>query len=97
LGGHDRSPRGDELEHEIHTLIEAPGKDIVLTGSITLAHDVLGKGLVDDLRLFLYQVILGQGRRLLPEGWSAPRLQLIEEVLVRDVMVMRYGIDSGHR
>lgn len=83
---------GDDLEQEIRTLTGAPGKDIVLTGSITLAHDLLRKGLVDELRLFVHPVVLGPGRRLFPEGWTAPHLNLIEERAIHDVVLMRYSL-----
>jgi dihydrofolate reductase len=85
--------RGDDaLEAEIRALTEAPGREIVLTGSITLAGALLRKGLVDELRLFVYPVVLGHGRRLFPQDWTASRLQLLEQRPIHDVMLLRYGI-----
>ena len=69
---------GDALETEIHALTEEDGTDIVLTGSITLGSTLLRAGLVDELRLFTFPIVLGQGRRLFPEGWRAKHLQLLE-------------------
>ncbi len=83
---------GDDLEREIRTLTEAAGKDIVLIGSITLAHDLLTQGLVDELRLFVHPVVLGQGRRLFPKGWTADHVNLIEERAIYDVVLMRYSL-----
>lgn len=81
---------GDALEGEIRALTKAPGKDIVLTGSISLTHDLLRKGLVDELRLFLNPVVVGRGRRLFPEGWTAPHLHLEQELSIHDVVLLRY-------
>ena len=56
---------GDALE-EVGALKEQPGGDIVLTGSITLAHSMIEAGLVDEYRLFTYPAVQGRGRRLSP-------------------------------
>jgi dihydrofolate reductase len=55
-----------------------PGKDIVLTGSIRLAHEVITAGLVDEYRLFVYPAIQGRGRRLFPDGIAVPHLRMVE-------------------
>lgn len=64
----------------VRTLKEQAGKDIVLTGSITLAHPLITAGLVDEFRLFVYPVVQGRGRRLFPDGWEAPRLDPVKVV-----------------
>jgi dihydrofolate reductase len=55
-----------------------PGKDIVLTGSISLAHALIAAGLVDEYRMFVYPVVQGGGRRLFPDGVAIPKLTLAE-------------------
>lgn len=57
---------------------EQPGRDIVVTGSITLCHALIAAGLVDEYRLFVYPIVQGRGRRLFPDGWALPTLQLLE-------------------
>jgi dihydrofolate reductase len=52
------------LREEITALKSAPGRDIVVTGSITLVHALIAAGLVDEYRLFVYPVVAGQGARL---------------------------------
>jgi dihydrofolate reductase len=69
--------RGDPLD-EIRALKEQPGKDIVVTGSITLATALVGSGLVDEYRLFVYPVVVGRGRRLFPPGAQRRGLRLVE-------------------
>ena len=57
-------------------LKEGPGRDIVVTGSITLCHTLIEAGLVDEYRLFVYPAVQGRGRRLFPDGFECPRLRL---------------------
>jgi dihydrofolate reductase len=49
---------------EIATLKEAPGRDIVVTGSTELVRWLVPSGLVDEYRLFVYPVVQGYGKRL---------------------------------
>jgi dihydrofolate reductase len=44
-----------------------PGKNIITDGSHELVHTLLEHDLVDELHLLLYPIILGGGKRLLPE------------------------------
>ena len=69
---------GGDLVKEIRALKEQPGQDIVVTGSITLCHTLIEAGLVDEYRLFVYPVVQGRGRRLFPDGFELPRLDLLE-------------------
>jgi dihydrofolate reductase len=64
---------GDPLQ-QIRALKAEPGADIVLTGSISLAHALIAGGVVDEYRLFIYPVVQGRGRRLFPDGTSIPSL-----------------------
>jgi dihydrofolate reductase len=66
---------GDPVE-EATALKSQPGKDIVLTGSISLAHTLIASGVVDEYRLFVYPTVQGRGRRLFPDGAAIPKLSL---------------------
>jgi dihydrofolate reductase len=64
---------------ELATALKAqPGKDIVLTGSISLAHALIAASVVDEYRLFVYPAVQGRGRRLFPDGTSISSLTLVE-------------------
>jgi len=41
--------------------------DLLVAGSRTLVHGLLAEGLVDELRLMVFPVVLGSGRRVFPE------------------------------
>ena len=58
--------RGDPVE-AVRKLKSAPGKNILTDGSHQLVHALLEADLVDELHLLLYPLILGSGKRLLPE------------------------------
>jgi dihydrofolate reductase len=64
---------GDPVE-QVAALKSQPGKDIVLTGSISLAHTVIAAGVVDEYRLFVYPTVQGRGRRLIPDGTAISKL-----------------------
>ena len=49
---------------EVARLKEAPGKDMVIWGSLTLAQSLMDEGLIDDYQLMVCPVVLGKGRRL---------------------------------
>ncbi|BDG05681.1 dihydrofolate reductase family protein [Anaeromyxobacter oryzae] len=58
----------DNLVDAVRKLKAAPGKSILTDGSHQLVHTLLEHDLVDELHLLLYPLILGGGKRLLPEG-----------------------------
>ena len=68
---------GDPIEQTTE-LKSQPGKDIVLTGSISLAHALIAGGVVDEYRLFVYPAVQGRGRRLFPDGTAIGNLRLVE-------------------
>jgi dihydrofolate reductase len=53
-----------DAEDELARLKQQPGKDIVIQGSSTLTASLLQTGLLDELRIMVNPVILGQGRPL---------------------------------
>jgi dihydrofolate reductase len=65
------------VAEEIAALKRQPGQDILVYGSGTLVQTLLRHGLVDELRLLVYPVVLGAGKRLFHDGTSAT-LQPVE-------------------
>jgi dihydrofolate reductase len=53
------------------------GGDILVAGSATLVKDLLRRGLVDELRLAVYPLTLGEGKRLFDDVGRAD-LELVE-------------------
>ena len=68
-----------DLQDEILKLKREPGKDI-LVGGVDIPSQLIKLGLVDEYRIVVQSVIVGEGRRLM-EGVSLPeklRLKLVE-------------------
>jgi dihydrofolate reductase len=61
----------DNVVEAVRKLKAAPGKNIITDGSHELVHTLLKHDLVEELHLLLYPLILGGGKRLLPEGVRA--------------------------
>jgi dihydrofolate reductase len=77
---------------EVRALKEQPGRDIIVTGSIRLTHALIEAGLVDEYRLFVYPVVQGRGRRLMPDGAPEGDLRLLEsKSFVSGIVLLRYA------
>jgi dihydrofolate reductase len=85
---------GDAVE-EVRALKQQPGGDIVLTGSITLAHAMIEEGLVDEYRLFTYPYVQGRGRRLFPDGFRLQQLRLTGSRSFKSGIVLTTYATSG--
>jgi dihydrofolate reductase len=62
----------------VRSLKHEPGADIVVTGSITLVHELIAADLVDEYRLFVYSVVIGSGRRLFDDAGKTPPITLTQ-------------------
>jgi dihydrofolate reductase len=64
---------------------------ILVAGSATLVKSLIEADLVDELRLMVFPVLLGEGKRLFPEGEAMHRLKLIESRSIGDgISLVRY-------
>jgi dihydrofolate reductase len=61
---------GDPAE-AVRALKAEPGGDIMTSGSTTAVRWLLSEGLVDELNLLLYPIVVGRGKRLFPEAGSS--------------------------
>jgi dihydrofolate reductase len=85
---------GDPVD-EVRRLKESDGGDIMLTGSMTLAHAALAAGLVDEIRLWIYPAIQGRGKGLVAEGTVLPDLTLLEsKTFPSGVALLRYAVEG---
>jgi dihydrofolate reductase len=72
--------------------------NIVVHGSATLVQTLLAHDLVDELRLMVFPVVLGSGRRLFSDASDKKRLHLAESLTVGDgvlILVYRRSGDSS--
>jgi dihydrofolate reductase len=77
---------------EVARLKERYRGDILVAGSGQLVRTLLGEGLVDELRLMVFPVILGSGKRLL-DGAAKATLRLADarQVGSDGVTILTYG------
>jgi dihydrofolate reductase len=67
-----------DLPSAVATLKEAYAGDILVPGSATLIESLREHDLVDEYRLMVHPVVLGQGKRLFKEGSTPVDLALVE-------------------
>jgi dihydrofolate reductase len=83
--------KGDVAD-EVTKLKQALDGDIVVHGSATLVQTLLDRDLVDELRLMVYPIVLGTGKRLFGETSDKKPLQLDDSKVVGDgVAILVYS------
>ena len=73
-----------DLAEEVGKLKAEYEGDIVVHGSVQLVQALLDRDLVDELRLMVYPLVLGAGKRLFGETSDKKSLRLIESKVVGD-------------
>jgi dihydrofolate reductase len=68
---------GDVAE-QVAELKRRPGRELQVHGSGVLAQTLLQHDLIDEYRLLVYPVVLGDGRRLFADGARPAALRLLE-------------------
>jgi len=63
--------------YEVSKLKRQLGGEIVVAGSIQLVRTLIEHDLVDELRLMIYPVVLGDGERLFGESSDKKSMRLI--------------------
>ena len=67
------------------------GPDLVIQGSSTLYPQLMKAGLLDELVLMIFPLVLGSGKRLLGEGQHATTMRLLEhEITPAGTMIATY-------
>ena len=85
--------RGNVVE-AIAKLKQQPGKDIIIDGSATLVHSLMGTDLIDEYRFLVLPFIMGRGRRFFSDGTPETKLRLVEsKTLSLGVLALTYQPD----
>ncbi|QHV95660.1 dihydrofolate reductase family protein [Spirosoma endbachense] len=82
----------DNVVDEITQLKQQPGKDLVIFGSPGLAKSFMHLGLIDEYKLMLHPVLLGEGIRLFASSSPMNKLRLLEsKTLGSGVVTLHYA------
>ena len=69
---------GADVAAEVEKLKEQPGRELQIHGSGSLAQALFDGGLIDTIRLIVFPVVLGSGKRLFAEGRTASSFRLAD-------------------
>ena len=69
--------KGDVAE-EVAKLKAQDGGPILVAGSATLVHSLIENDLVDELRLMVFPVTIGGGKRVFPESRQKKQFELTD-------------------
>jgi dihydrofolate reductase len=67
-----------DVAQELRRIKQEPGRDISITGSVTLVRSLLRDGLLDELRLLVHPIVVGTGRHLFEDSADRVSLKLLE-------------------
>lgn len=89
---------GPDFLADVERLKAQDGPDLLLWGSSTLTSPLIGQGLVDELVLLVYPVLLGRGKRLFSEGTPPQTFKnLSSKALPSGIVVQRYQVVGPYK
>lgn len=91
LDWHNSHALDGDLADAVRAYKQRDGADLLTWGSADLVRQLLGVGLVDELWLFIYPVILGRGKRLFGENAQPSAFTLAHSISTPGgVLLTRY-------
>jgi dihydrofolate reductase len=81
-----------DLLEAVSKLKQEPGGDVVVHGSVQLAQTLIEHDLVDELRLMVFPVVLGMGKRLFGDPGEKKTWRLVDSKVVGDgIAILTYA------
>jgi dihydrofolate reductase len=69
---------GDNVAEQVAELKQRPGGDVLVNGSVQLVQTLIEHDLVDEIRLMVFPLVLGGGKRMFGDTTAAKTLKLAE-------------------
>ena len=83
----------DNIAEEVSRLKQQPGQDLLIFGSADLVQTLMQHDLIDEYRLMLYPVVVGQGKHLFREGSEKKALKLVEtKTFSSGIVILSYEL-----
>jgi dihydrofolate reductase len=80
-----------DLAEEVTALKEQDGGDVLVAGSVSLVRGLTELGLVDEYRLMVFPIVLGEGKRLFEGISDATTLNLVDvKQLTTGTVILTY-------
>lgn len=80
-----------DVAGQLRALKAQEGKNLGITGSMTLVRSLLRDGLLDELRLQIYPVVVGSGKRLFEESADKLPMQLVDsKITTNGIAILHY-------
>jgi len=73
-----------DVAREVSSLRDGPDGDIVVNGSAQLVQTLLEHDLIDELRLMVFPVVLGSGKRFFGDAPGKKPMRLVDSKIVGD-------------
>ncbi len=84
-----------DIPAQVAALKQLPGRELQIHGSARLAQSLLAAGLIDELRLVIAPVVVGNGRRLFPVSGAPAGLQLLRTETTPGGLVIHLYASAG--
>jgi dihydrofolate reductase len=96
LGWNNSTIIKGNIPEEVDKLKQQEGKDILVFGSADLMNTLMRHGLVDELRLMVFPIIVGKGKSLFEDGEDGRTLKLVDsKTFGTGVVSLAYRLETS--
>ena len=78
------------VDGDIIDAVKHQRRDVIIMGSLSLAHTLMGNDLIDEYRLLTFPVVLGAGERLFPADGPPADLELVSAAQLGATVLSQY-------
>jgi dihydrofolate reductase len=96
LGWNNSTIIKGNIPEEVDKLKQQEGKDLLVFGSADLMNTLMRHGLVDELRLMVFPIIVGKGKSLFEDGEVGRTLKLVDsKTFGTGVVSLAYRLETS--